>query len=46
MSGPLTDYWRAIVGAIILVLVIVFPQGLAGFVRARPRRLRGAEEDR
>ncbi|HYB55502.1 MAG TPA: ABC transporter permease [Alphaproteobacteria bacterium] len=43
--APLTDYWRAIVGAIILVLVILFPQGLAGLVRARPRHLRGAEED-
>jgi len=28
-----TDYWRALLGAIILVLVLVFPQGIAGFVR-------------
>ncbi len=26
-----TDYWRALFGGIILVLVLVFPQGLAGF---------------
>ncbi len=32
---PLTDYWRAIVGLIIVVLVIAFPQGLAGFLRER-----------
>ena len=28
-----TDYWRALLGAIILLLVLVFPQGIAGFVR-------------
>jgi len=27
-----TDYWRAMLGGIVLVLVLVFPQGLAGFV--------------
>ena len=27
-----TDYWRALLGAIILLLVLVFPQGIAGFV--------------
>ena len=42
--GSLTDYWRAIVGAIILVLVLAFPQGIAGFVRARMEGLGGAEE--
>jgi branched-chain amino acid transport system permease protein len=26
-----TDYWRALLGAIILLLVLVFPQGIAGF---------------
>jgi branched-chain amino acid transport system permease protein len=26
-----TQYWRAIFGALILLLVVVFPQGLAGF---------------
>ena len=27
-----TDYWRAVLGGIILLLVLVFPQGIAGFV--------------
>ena len=26
-----TEYWRALLGAIILVLVLLFPQGIAGF---------------
>jgi branched-chain amino acid transport system permease protein len=30
-----TDYWRALLGLIILVLVLAFPQGVAGAVRAR-----------
>jgi branched-chain amino acid transport system permease protein len=30
-----TDYWQAMLGAILAVLVIAFPHGLAGFVRAR-----------
>jgi ABC-type branched-subunit amino acid transport system permease subunit len=33
-----TDYWRALLGAIILLLVLVFPQGLAGGVAALWRR--------
>ncbi len=28
-----TDYWRAMLGAIILLLVLLFPQGIAGFVQ-------------
>lgn len=28
-----TDYWRAMLGGIILLLVLLFPQGIAGFVR-------------
>jgi branched-chain amino acid transport system permease protein len=28
-----TDYWEALLGAAILLLVIAFPQGIAGFVR-------------
>jgi branched-chain amino acid transport system permease protein len=28
-----TDYWRAMLGGVILVLVLLFPQGIAGFVR-------------
>ena len=26
-----TDYWRALLGSIILLLVLAFPQGIAGF---------------
>jgi branched-chain amino acid transport system permease protein len=33
-----TDYWRVVVGAIIILLVVAFPQGIAGFVRARFQR--------
>ncbi len=32
---PLTDYWRALLGATILVLVVAFPLGLAGVLRER-----------
>ncbi|WP_151633298.1 ABC transporter permease [Noviherbaspirillum aerium] len=28
-----TDYWRAMLGGIILILVLLFPQGIAGFIR-------------
>ena len=28
-----TDYWRAMLGAIILLLVLLFPQGIAGFAK-------------
>ena len=28
-----TDYWRALLGAIILLLVLLFPQGIAGFAK-------------
>jgi branched-chain amino acid transport system permease protein len=39
-----TDYWRAVLGGIILLLVLLFPQGIAGAVRQvfdgrRERRL-------
>jgi len=27
-----TDYWRALLGGIILLLVLAFPQGIAGFI--------------
>ncbi|WP_244816353.1 ABC transporter permease [Caballeronia sp. Lep1P3] len=30
-----TDYWQALLGASILLLVMAFPQGIAGFVRDR-----------
>ncbi|MEO8630975.1 MAG: ABC transporter permease, partial [Betaproteobacteria bacterium] len=32
-----TQYWRAILGAVILLLVVVFPQGIAGFARRLTR---------
>jgi branched-chain amino acid transport system permease protein len=28
-----TEYWRALLGGVILLLVLVFPQGIAGFAR-------------
>ena len=28
-----TDYWRALLGGIILLLVLLFPQGMAGFAK-------------
>jgi branched-chain amino acid transport system permease protein len=37
-----TDYWRAVLGASILLLVLVFPQGIAGSVQALWQRLRAA----
>lgn len=30
-----TDYWRALLGASIIVLVLAFPRGIAGFVKQR-----------
>ena len=35
-----TDYWRAMLGAIILILVLLFPQGIAGFVKQQIQRWR------
>ena len=37
-----TDYWRAMLGAIILLLVLLFPQGIAGFFRQLFERRRDA----
>ncbi len=37
-----TDYWRAMLGGIILLLVLLFPQGIAGFVRQVVYRRRDA----
>ena len=33
-----TEYWRAMLGGIILLLVLLFPQGLAGFTRRVSQR--------
>lgn len=35
-----TDYWRAMLGGIILILVLLFPQGIAGFAKQLFERLR------
>ncbi|MDH0050577.1 ABC transporter permease [Comamonas terrigena] len=42
-----TEYWRALLGGIMLLLVLLFPQGLSGFVqmlwaRLVPRKVQGA----
>jgi branched-chain amino acid transport system permease protein len=37
-----TDYWRAVLGASMLLLVLVFPQGIAGSAQALWLRLRGS----
>jgi branched-chain amino acid transport system permease protein len=34
-----TDYWRAVLGAVILLLVIAFPQGIVGFMRQLADRI-------
>jgi branched-chain amino acid transport system permease protein len=35
-----TDYWRAVLGATMLLLVLVFPQGIAGSLQALWQRVR------
>jgi branched-chain amino acid transport system permease protein len=35
-----TEYWRATLGGVILLLVLLFPQGIAGFARQAVDRLR------
>jgi branched-chain amino acid transport system permease protein len=35
-----TDYWRALLGAVILLLVLLFPQGMAGSAQLWWDRLR------
>jgi len=37
-----TDYWRALLGGIILLLVLAFPLGIAGFVGGLFERRKGA----
>jgi branched-chain amino acid transport system permease protein len=39
-----TDYWRAMLGAIIIMLVLLFPQGIAGFVKQLADRRREKQE--
>ena len=38
-----TDYWRAMLGAIILILVLLFPHGIAGSLRLLAQRVRGRQ---
>jgi branched-chain amino acid transport system permease protein len=38
-----TDYWRALLGGIILMLVLVFPQGIAGAFKQLIDRRKGME---
>jgi branched-chain amino acid transport system permease protein len=40
-----TDYWRVVLGAVILLLVIAFPQGIVGFMRQLADRI-GSHEPR
>ena len=42
-----TEYWRALMGATMLVLVLLFPQGIAGYAqllwaRIAPKKIEGA----
>jgi len=39
-----TDYWRAMLGAIILILVLLFPQGIAGAIKQLVDNKREAKE--
>ncbi len=39
-----TDYWRAMLGLIILLLVLLFPQGIAGFAKQWLEKWLGAKE--
>jgi branched-chain amino acid transport system permease protein len=39
-----TDYWRAMLGGIILLLVLLFPQGIAGFAKQLFDRRRGGAD--
>ncbi len=38
------DYWRAMLGAIILILVLLFPQGIAGFAKQLMQKSRERKE--
>jgi branched-chain amino acid transport system permease protein len=41
-----TDYWRIVLGAVILLLVVAFPQGIVGFLRQLIDRAGGLREPR
>jgi branched-chain amino acid transport system permease protein len=40
-----TDYWRAMLGAIILILVLLFPQGVAGSIKQLADRWRAPKRE-
>lgn len=44
-STALSDYWGAILGAILAVLTLIFPRGLAGLVDLVVAKLRGEKEE-
>ena len=39
-----TEYWRALLGGIILLLVLLFPQGIAGAAQQLAQRLQGRDK--
>ena len=39
-----TDYWRAVMGGTILLLVLLFPQGIAGAAQQLAQRLQGRDK--
>ncbi len=41
-----TDYWRAMLGAIILILVLLVPQGIAGSIKQLAERFRAPKEEK
>jgi branched-chain amino acid transport system permease protein len=40
-----TEYWRAMLGGIILLLVLLFPQGIAGFAAQITERIKAARKE-
>ena len=40
-----TEYWRAMLGGIILILVLLFPQGIAGSIKKLTDRVRRRRDD-
>jgi branched-chain amino acid transport system permease protein len=40
-----TEYWRAMLGAIILLLVLLFPQGIAGFAAQITERIKAVRKE-
>ena len=40
-----TDYWRALLGGIILLLVLIFPDGIAGGIQKLTRGWRQSKKE-